>query len=343
MSKNVLVTGGAGYVGSHACKALATVGFEPIAYDNLTRGHRWAVKWGPLVIGDVCDRVRLDRVMKRYRPMAVMHFAACAYVWESVENPRKYYRNNVIGSLNVLEAMLDHGVEKVVFSSSCATYGVPQTPRITEAHAQRPISPYGFTKLAIERTLQDFSRSQTLRYVALRYFNAAGADPDGEIGEDHDPEPHLIPRILDVALGRREHIEIYGTDYPTPDGTAIRDYVHVSDLAMAHVQTLEYLLNGGESTALNLGVGHGHSVGEVITAVEQITGKPLSRRDQPRRAGDPAVLVADASLAQDVLGWVPKYSTLQDIVSTAWQWHLAASTRANETKRGQPTESAAGN
>lgn len=318
---NILVTGGAGYIGSHACKALAAAGFTPVAYDNLVYGHKWSAKWGPLVEGDILDRRKLDELFAHYRPQAVMHFAAYAYVGESVENPRKYYRNNVSGTLNLLEAMLDHGVDKIIFSSSCATYGIPVTERIAETHRQDPINPYGFTKLVVERMLSDLAHAQGLKYAALRYFNAAGADVDGEIGEQHDPETHLIPRVLETALGIRECVDIYGTDYPTPDGTAIRDYIHVTDLAQAHVRALERLTHGGESVALNLGVGRGYSVREVIAAAERVSGRTIRARELPRRPGDPPVLVADPTLARKELDWTPRYTAIEDMVETAWRWH----------------------
>jgi len=320
VADSILVTGGAGYVGSHACKALAAAGYTPIAYDNLVFGHRSAVKWGPFVEGDILDRRSLEQIFRSHRPHAVMHFAAYAYVGESVENPRKYYRNNVSGSLNLLDAMMDHGVDKIIFSSSCATYGVPVTERIAETHKQDPINPYGFTKLVVERMLSDLARAQGLKYAALRYFNAAGADEDGEIGEQHDPETHLIPRVLETALGIRECVDIYGTDYPTPDGTAIRDYIHVTDLAQAHVRALERLMRGGESVALNLGVGRGYSVREVIAAAEHVTGRKIGKRELPRRDGDPPVLVADPTRAGKELGWTPRHVAIDGMVDTAWRW-----------------------
>jgi UDP-glucose-4-epimerase GalE len=331
---NVLVTGGAGYVGSHACKALAEAGYTPVTYDNLVYGHKSAVKWGPFVEGDVLDRVRLDEILSHYRPKAVMHFAAYAYVGESVENPRKYYRNNVGGSFNLLEAMTDHGVDKIIFSSSCSTYGIPVTERIAETHRQEPINPYGFTKLVVERMLSDLAHAQGMKYAALRYFNAAGADGDGEIGEQHDPETHLIPRVLEAALGIRECVDIYGTDYPTPDGTAIRDYIHVTDLAQAHVRALERLTRGGESVALNLGVGRGYSVREVIAAARRVTGRVISVRELLRRPGDPPVLVADPTLARKELDWAARHTTIEEMVDTAWRWLSRSQTAASDTKHG---------
>ena len=321
MTEPVLVTGGAGYIGSHACKALARAGYEPIAYDNLGRGHREAVRWGPLVVGDLADRALIEATMRRHRVAAVMHFAAFAYVGESVGDPALYFRNNVANSLVLLEAMARVEVRSIVFSSTCATYGVPESMPIAETTPQRPVNPYGESKLMIERMLHWLGRAQGLGYAALRYFNAAGDDPDGEIGEDHDPETHLIPLVLEAALGRRAAVEIYGTDYPTPDGAPVRDYIHVTDLADAHVLALRHVLAGKPSIALNLGTGTGYSVREVIAAAERVTGRPIQRRESPRRAGDPAVLVADARLARDVLGWTPRLSGLDDILASAWAWH----------------------
>lgn len=320
---NILVTGGAGYIGSHCCKALAEAGLTPIAYDNLARGHRWAVKWGPFEQGDICDRSRLLDVMKRHRPSAVIHFAAHAYVGESVMDPLSYYQNNVVGSLVLLGAMRDADVRNIVFSSSCATYGIPDYLPIREDHPQRAINPYGNTKICVERMLRDFDAAYGLRSTSLRYFNAAGADEDGEIGEDHEPETHLIPLAIRAALTRECVLEIYGADYSTPDGTAIRDYVHVMDLANAHVAALRYLTDGGPSTALNLGTGRGYSVRQVIECVERIGGRSIPARVVGRRPGDPAELVADPSRAYAVLGWHARYSALETIVETAWQWHAS--------------------
>lgn len=318
--RHILVTGGAGYIGSHACKALRQAGYTPVCFDNLAYGHRWAVQWGPLEVGDIGDRPRLDAVFQQYQPEAILHFAAFAYVGESVENPGKYYRNNVAGTLTLLEAMRDHGVNKIIFSSTCATYGIPDAVPITEEHAQHPINPYGASKLMVERMLQDFDCAHGLKSVALRYFNAAGADPDGEIGEDHDPETHLIPLVLDVALGKRESVSIFGADYETPDGTCIRDYIHVSDLADAHVRALQYLEGGGTSTAFNLGNGAGFSVQEVINRAEAVTGQAIAVATAPRRAGDPPVLVGSAEKARRVLGWNPLYPDLKSILKSAWNW-----------------------
>ncbi len=319
--KKILVTGGAGYIGSHACKALAAAGYAPVAYDNLRYGHREAVQWGPLVVGDLKDRALLAETMRQHNISAVVHFAAFAYVGESVEKPALYFNNNVVNSLGLLETMVEVGVKHIVFSSTCATYGLPETMPIEETTAQHPVNPYGESKLMVERILHWMGGAHDLRHVALRYFNAAGADPDGDLGEEHDPETHLIPLILFTALKRRAAIDIYGTDYPTPDGTAIRDYIHVKDLAEAHVKALDYLRDGGASAAFNLGTGTGHSVREVIAAAERVTGLPIARRETGRRAGDPPVLVADARRAQATLGWTPRCSDLDSILATAWAWH----------------------
>ena len=315
----ILVTGGAGYIGSHACKALAQAGYTPVAYDNLVYGHEESVRWGPLEVGDIADRARLDAVIAHYNPQAVMHFAAYAYVGESVQDPAKYYRNNVAGTLTLLEALVQHGVQRIVFSSTCATYGVPERTPIDEAHPQRPINPYGASKLMIERMLQDFDVAYGLRSVALRYFNAAGADPEGEIGEEHDPETHLIPLALQAALGAGPALQVYGTDYPTPDGSCIRDYIHVADLAQAHVLALDYLASGGDSTAINLGTGRGHSVLEVIETARHITGRDIPVILADRRPGDPPILTAAADKASTLLGWQPTYTDLAEILRHAWR------------------------
>jgi len=319
--RTILVTGGAGYIGSHACKALSKAGYFPVAYDNMVYGHRWAVKWGPLEEGDIADRARLEEVIHKYQPIAVMHFAAYAYVGESVENPSKYYHNNVAGTLTLLEAMRRCDIEKIIFSSTCATYGMPEKIPIAEDHPQDPINPYGRSKLMIEWILQDFSTAYDLEYVSLRYFNAAGADPDAEIGEDHDPETHLIPLALDTALGKRDYIEIYGTDYETPDGTCIRDYIHVCDLADAHLLALEYLLHGGKSDVFNLGNGNGFSVRDVIETASRISGCDIPCAESPRRAGDPPVLIGISEKMPKDLGWRPEFQSLDSIVETAWRWH----------------------
>jgi UDP-arabinose 4-epimerase len=323
MTRTVLVTGGAGYIGSHTCKALAQAGYLPVTYDNLVYGHRWAVKWGPFVRGDLADQQRLAQALSDYHVGAVIHFAAYAYVGESIRDPAKYFRNNVANTLSLLEAMHATEVRHMVFSSTCATYGVPLQVPINEDHPQIPVNPYGESKLFVEKALHWHGVAHGLRSVALRYFNAAGADPDTEIGEDHTPETHLIPLVIQTALGQRPHVDIYGTDYPTPDGTAVRDYIHVSDLAGAHVKALDYLLAENNSTALNLGTGRGYSVQEVISAVSAHAGRPVPARRSARRAGDPPALVADPARARQVLEWVPHHSTMEQIVATAWRWHEA--------------------
>ena len=320
MSKAVLVTGGAGYIGSQTCKLLAQSGFLPVTYDNLIYGHRHAVKWGPFVEGDLADKELILKTIDEFDIQAVIHFAAYAYVGESMEEPDKYFRNNVINALNLLEALHLKKIKNIVFSSTCATYGVPDTVPIDEDHVQNPVNPYGETKLFFEKALHWHDVAYGLKFVALRYFNAAGADPETEIGEDHTPETHLIPLVIESALGQRPHVEIYGTDYATEDGTAVRDYIHVLDLADAHVRALRYLQDDGESVALNLGTGCGSSVREVIAAVEKNSGLQVPYTESPRRAGDPPVLVAKADKAKQVLGWQAQHSDLDNIVKTAWAW-----------------------
>jgi len=317
----VLVTGGAGYIGSHVCKALARAGRVPVALDNLVHGHRSAVRWGPLVQGDIRDRALVECTLWEHRIAAVVHLAAFAYVGESMRDPAKYFANNVTGSLALLEATQACAVRRFVFSSTCATYGVPESLPIVDDHAQRPINPYGESKLFTERALHWYGAAHGLRSVSLRYFNAAGADPEGELGEDHDPETHLIPLAIGAALGRRAPLQIYGTGYPTADGTAVRDYVHATDLADAHVRALEYLEDAGGSIALNLGTGHGYSVREVIAAVERIARRELPRREAAPRPGDPPILVAAPGRSRELLGWTPRHSDLDAIIATAWRWH----------------------
>jgi UDP-arabinose 4-epimerase len=319
----VLVTGGAGYVGSHACKALARAGFLPVVYDNLERGHAWAVKWGPLERGDLGDAARLAAVVESHAPVAAMHFAAYTYVDESLRRPDLYYRNNVVGALVLLEALRRAKVAALVFSSTCAVYGMPQSDRLAEDHPHAPITPYGASKSMIERVLRDYA-ALGMRTAALRYFNAAGADPELEIGEAHEPETHLIPLAIRATLGQAGPITVFGTDYPTPDGTCIRDYVHVSDLADAHVEALKRLLAGADSFACNLGVGRGASVREVIAAVEASVGRPAPVAYGPRRPGDPHALVADPSLAGRLIDWKPTRSSLRQIVDTAVGWARVA-------------------
>ncbi len=291
--------------------------------DNLSTGHRWAVKWGPLVEGDLADRRLIRRTLENYHIDGVMHFAANAAVGESMENPYRYLHDNVTNSLELLEAMREARVGHIVFSSSCATYGVPRKVPISEAEPQTPVNPYGESKLYVERALKWYERAHGFGWVALRYFNAAGADPEGEIGEAHELETHLIPLAIEATLGQRPAVCVMGTDYPTPDGTAIRDYIHVADLADAHIKALEHLIDGGQNVALNLGTGRGHSVREVIAAVERAGGRPVPARESGRRQGDPPALVADTRLAQGMLGWSPRYVNLDAIVRTAWKWHAS--------------------
>ncbi|GCL39937.1 UDP-glucose 4-epimerase [Sphaerospermopsis reniformis] len=320
----VLVTGGAGYIGSHAVKALLQAGYQVLILDNLVYGHRDLVEQVlqvKLIEGDIEDRPLLDHLFQTHKIEAVMHFSAYAYVGESVTEPDKYYRNNVVATLTLLEAMLAASIKKFVFSSTCATYGVPKFIPITEDHPQNPINPYGATKLMVERILSDFDVAYGLKSVCFRYFNAAGADPSGLLGEDHNPETHLIPLVLQTALGQRQSISIFGTDYPTPDGTCIRDYIHVSDLADAHILGLEYLLKGGESNVFNLGNGNGFSVREVIAAAQEVTGINISVQECDRRPGDPPSLIGSSEKARKILGWQPIYPDIKDIVTHAWNWH----------------------
>ncbi|TXR47356.1 UDP-glucose 4-epimerase GalE [Phyllobacterium endophyticum] len=315
--RRVLVAGGAGYIGSHTAKLLHANGLEPIVFDNLVTGNRSSVRWGPFVHGDILDTSSLARTLAQYKPDAVVHFAASAYVGESVEDPAKYYRNNVAGTLSLLDACRHAAIDKVIFSSSCATYGVPDVLPITEDTPQRPINPYGRTKLIAEQILQDYAAAYALRYVALRYFNACGADPEGELGEWHEPETHLIPRALLAAGGSIGHLSVYGDDYATDDGTCVRDYIHVTDLARAHVQALDHLLAGGENLAVNLGTGRGSSIGEIIETIGRVTKREVPVEMHPRRAGDPPALYADPTFARSALGFAPEYSDLETIVRTA--------------------------
>ena len=317
---NILVTGGAGYVGSHAARLLERAGHTVWVVDNLSQGHLGAVRAGRLIEADVADRDVVVGLLREKRVEAVMHFAALTLVGESVSDPAKYYQNNVVSSLALLESMRAAGVKRIVFSSTTATYGVPERVPITEDESQEPINPYGFAKLVIERALADYANAYGFAYAALRYFNAAGASPDGDLGEDHDPESHLIPIVLDVALGQREKITIFGDDYPTADGTCIRDYIHVDDLGSAHVKALERL-ESGRGLCLNLGTGRGFSVREVIDTCRRVTGHAIPAEIGPRRPGDPPELVADSSRAQRQLAWKPRYTELEEIVSTAWRWH----------------------
>jgi UDP-arabinose 4-epimerase len=323
MPRTLFATGSAGYVGSHCCKAFALAGWRVVTFDNLSTGWPDFVRWGPFIQGDVLDQSLLTMALKHVQPDAVIHFAARSYVAESIERPAGYLRNNVVGTLNLLDAMRAAGVNQILFSSSCATYGVPAALPIDETCPQQPISPYGRSKLMSEKMLGDYDAAYGLRHVVLRYFNAAGADPDGDIGERHVPETHLIPLALQAAL-TGEPVRINGTDFETPDGTAIRDYVHVTDLADAHCRALDYLLQGGSSSAFNLGTGAGFTVAEILAAVEQMCGKSIRREIGRRRCGDPPALVASAKKARAVLGWEPLLSDLEDIVRTAWRWHTQA-------------------
>ena len=317
----ILVTGGAGYIGSHTNKQLNREGFGTVIYDSLARGHRESVKWGEFVLGDLSDIKQLQRCFEIYPIQAVMHFGGLAYVGESVAAPDRYYHNNVINTLNLLHTMRENSVKMIVFSSTCSTYGNPIDVPMTEDHPQHPINPYGKSKLMIEMILKDDGMAYGIKHVNLRYFNAAGADPGGEIGELHDPETHIIPLVLDAAIGKSQGVRIYGTDYDTPDGTCIRDYIHVSDLAEAHILSLAYLKAGGESSAFNLSNGVGFSVRQVIEAAKTVTGLPIEGIEVARRPGDPAILIGSSEKAREIVSWEPHYKRLEDIIETAWQWH----------------------
>jgi UDP-arabinose 4-epimerase len=324
----VLVTGGAGYIGSQTCKVLAESGHEPVVFDDLSQGHRWAVRWGELVVGNIADGALLRRTMAGERIDAVIHFAGSANVGESMQHPVKYFVNNTVGSMALLDAMMGAGVSRIVFSSTCATYGLPIRTPLDETHPTAPLSPYGESKLAVEKALRWLGLLNGLKWVALRYFNAAGADPDGMVGEVHEPETHLIPLALRAAAPGDYRLRIFGTDYPTPDGTAIRDYIHVADLARAHVVALEMLERDGLNDVVNLGSGKGVSVLEVVSAVERVTGSSVRRVAAPRREGDPPALVADLSKARQLLSWMPQRSDLQTIVADAWRWQQKMSALA---------------
>ncbi|MHA3915594.1 UDP-glucose 4-epimerase GalE [Halovulum sp. GXIMD14793] len=320
----ILVTGGAGYIGSHACKMLAEAGHLPVTYDNLVTGWRQAVQFGPMEEGDLCDRARLDAVLADHQPEAVMHFAALSDVGQSMREPQRYWRNNVVGSMTLLDAVVAAGVKTFVFSSTCATYGDQDGVMLDESCAQHPINAYGASKRTIEDMLKDYGRAFDLRHVSFRYFNVAGADPDRRIGEHHRPETHLIPLALDAVTGRRAALTLFGTDYATPDGTCIRDYVHVTDLVDAHIRGLDYLRSGGDRTVFNLGTGRGFSVREVIDTVGAVTGEVVPVIDGDRRPGDCTALVSGSKLAEDVLGWRPERSQLETMISDAWGWHQGA-------------------
>jgi UDP-glucose-4-epimerase GalE len=336
----ILVTGGAGYIGSHCCKALAESGFEPVVYDNLSTGHRSAVRWGPLIVGDMRDGEALAGAMRQVRPDGVMHFAALSIVGESGSRPALYYDVNVVGTLRLLEAMRSCSVERLVFSSTAAVYGEPAKVPIEETAPLEPVNVYGATKRACERMMEDFDSAHGVRSVRLRYFNAAGADPAAEIGEWHEAETHLIPLVLDAAQGRSKAISIFGTDYPTADGTAIRDYIHVADLAAAHVAALRHLIDGGRSDAFNLGTGQGASVRQVIRTVEAVTGRLVPVVEAPRRAGDPPALVADPRRAGDVVSWHARLD-LAAMVEDAWRWHCQLAERMRHRPPLRPARSLA--
>lgn len=318
--ETVLVVGGAGYIGSHTCLDLANKGYTPVVFDNFSNGHREFVKWGPAEEGDIRDRARLDAVLAKHKPAAILHFAALIEVGELVKDPVSFYENNVIGTLTLLSAAQAAGINAFVFSSTCATYGLPQSVPLDETHRQVPINPYGRTKYIVEQALADYDQYRSLRSVVLRYFNAAGADFEGRIGEWHQPETHAIPLAIDAALGRRQGFKVFGSDYETRDGTCVRDYIHVLDLADAHVRAVEYLLKGGDSVALNLGTGAGTTVKELLGAIEDVSNRPFPVEYIGRREGDSHTLVANNDKARDVLGWVPQYD-LSEIIRSAWDWH----------------------
>lgn len=317
----ILIAGGAGYIGSHANKLFSQRGYDTVVFDNLVYGHRSFVRWGDFVLGDLADRDQLRLCFSKYPIEAVMHFCAFAYVGESVTDPAKYYRNNVVNTVNLLDIMREFHVPYIIFSSTCSTYGVPQRIPLTEDHPQSPVNPYGWSKFMIEQILKDYNEAYGIKYVNLRYFNAAGADPDADIGERHDPETHLIPLVLDVAAGKRPDVKIFGTDYETPDGTCVRDYIHVTDLSDAHILALDYLRGGGPSDSFNLGNGNGFSVREVIRTAEEVTGRAIKYIETDRRAGDPPVLIGSARKAMEILNWRPQFSDLPAIIQTAWRWH----------------------
>lgn len=319
--RTVFVTGGAGYVGSHCCRAFAEAGWRVVVFDNLSRGWRDFVRWGELIEGDLMDPRQIAGALARVKPDLVAHFAAFAYVGESVTDPGIYYANNVVGTLNLLDGMRSAGVGKILFSSTCATYGVPTAIPIDETHPQEPINPYGRSKLMVEKIMADYSAAYGVRHVALRYFNAAGADPSGQIGERHEPETHVIPLAIEASMTGQDTFRIFGDDFDTRDGTAVRDYIHVTDLADAHLRAIDYLQAGGASDVFNLGTGVGTTVAEIAAAVERVGGRPLQRIVTGRREGDPPALVAEARKAWEVLGWKPVHSDIDNIIRTAWRWH----------------------
>ena len=320
-SKNILITGGAGYIGSHTAKVMFEEGFYPIIFDNLSNGHQSLIKWGTFIEGDINDNGLVKEIIDKYNIKDVIHLAAYAYVGESVTNPRKYFNNNIISSISFINCLIDNGIKNIVFSSSCNIYGDPFNSPIQETHPQNPINPYGISKYIIEQVLEWYGKCYELNWIALRYFNAAGADFDSDIGEKHNPETHLIPLAIDCAFNKSPLLEVYGVDYPTPDGTAIRDYTHVIDIANAHVLGIKHLSTNNINMAFNLGTGKGHSVYEVIKTVEKVSNKTIRIKKSPRRIGDSAVLIANPSMANKILGWEPKYKKLFDIIQSAWNWH----------------------
>lgn len=320
--EHVVVTGGAGYVGSHTCKALARAGLVPVAYDNLSTGHQWAVQWGPFEYGDILDRTRLSAVLRQYAAIGVIHFAAVSSVGESVVDPAKYYWNNVAGTVSMVEAMREAGVDKLISSSSCSVYGLSQADSIPETHGMLPVNPYGTSKQMMETVLADCGDAYGIESISLRYFNAAGADHEGQIGEDHAPETHLIPLVLFAAAGLSEELSIYGTDYNTPDGTCIRDFIHVCDLADAHILALKALISGAKTNVYNLGNGRGYSILEVVESVKRVTGRPVKTVVRQRRRGDPDCLIGDSRRVRSELGWIPQYPGIDPIIESAWRWTL---------------------
>jgi UDP-arabinose 4-epimerase len=332
MSKAILVTGGGGYIGSHTCKELKKQGYLPVTIDNWSTGFRHNIKWGPCVEGNISNSLLIAQQIHSHQIETVIHFAGSAYVGESVQNPQKYYKNNTVETLSLLNTLLESGVKNIVFSSTCAVYGTPQNVPISESHPLNPISPYGESKLFIEKILQAYQKAYGLRFVCLRYFNAAGADPDGEIGEEHCPETHLIPLTMQACIPKAPALSIYGNDYPTPDGSAIRDYIHVCDLARAHVNAIQYLEENYESQVINLGTGTGKSVIEVVRYVEEVSQMKCNYQFEPRRKGDPSVLVAEPQKALKLLNWKPEYPNLKEIVTTSWNWYVHNVMRQTESK-----------
>lgn len=317
----ILIVGGAGYIGSHTNKMMSKSGYKTLVLDNLIYGHKEFVKWGEFIEGDIADKAKLEFVFSNYNIKAVMHFSAFAYVGESVNEPSKYYSNNVVNTLNLIDVMIAHDVKKFIFSSTCATFGEPEYIPVDEKHPQKPLSPYGHTKLMVEQILRDYEVAYGLKYIILRYFNASGADPDCEIGEDHTPETHLIPLVLDAAIGKRENISVFGTDYGTKDGTCVRDYIHINDLAKAHMLGLEWMIKNNLSNNFNLGNGEGFSVKQIIDVAKKVTGKDIAVNYTDKRDGDPAVVIGSYEKIEKYLGWKPEFNNIEDIIETAWNWH----------------------